>query len=494
MSWETTRRQPMEEKEGIRMEAEKLIEQERIKYGLKTDEKWEPNLPSYPKLSKEALRGVAGEFVSLACENSEADPAAVLATFLVCWGVEIGRGPYVQVGDAEHRAIENAVIVGASSKSRKGTSARPVEKLFENMESIENRTPCKISPGPLSTGEGLIHAVRDEQQEWKINKDGRGHWITKDPGVPDKRLLVLDEEFAAALACTKREGNTLSAIIRRLFDKGDVEPLTKTSKCKTTGAHVGIVTHITGDELAKALAENEMLNGFGNRFLWLCARRQRLVPFPEPMALDQVLNIREKIGRAIEKAIPNRRYKLNAEAKDLWKHAYLGLSTDHPGLVGCLVNRAEAHVIRLSLLYATLDGAADIQKTHLESAQSLWAYAKQSTQFIFGCRESDPVSAKIIEALKTGPKSSTDLFDATGRNYSKGRMDIAINNLIASGRIDHREERPGKGRPKVIFVLKELNEVNELNDSTGFEQGLSSLNSFDSCKSEKENERFEVRI
>ena len=37
----------------------------------------------------------------------------------------------------------------------------------------------------------------------------------------DKRLLVMDEEFASGLACTRREGNTLSMGIRSFWDSGD---------------------------------------------------------------------------------------------------------------------------------------------------------------------------------------------------------------------------------------------------------------------------------
>ena len=34
-----------------------------------------------------------------------------------------------------------------------------------------------------------------------------GEWVAEDPGVDDKRMFILDEEFASALNCTKREGN-----------------------------------------------------------------------------------------------------------------------------------------------------------------------------------------------------------------------------------------------------------------------------------------------
>jgi hypothetical protein len=124
------------------------------------------------------------------------------------------------------------VIVGDSSKARKGTSAGPVETVFKGTDNS-----CRVTPGPLSTGEGIIYAVRDEQIAWVIDKKNKlGEWQVTDPGVDDKRLLVIDEEFAAALQCTKREGNTLSSVIRTLFDSGNAEPLTKSNRTKEPGA------------------------------------------------------------------------------------------------------------------------------------------------------------------------------------------------------------------------------------------------------------------
>ena len=168
----------------------------------------------WPVLESGALSGFAGRFVEVACRKSEADPSAVLITFLSRFAVECGAGPFMFVGDARHCARIFGVIVGASAKSRKGTSSKPVERLFK-MEHIEADlyVLARISPGPLSTGEGLIYAVRDPVSVWKLNKDtGRGDEVIIDPGVDDKRLHVLDEEFSSALISSRRDGNTLSTI------------------------------------------------------------------------------------------------------------------------------------------------------------------------------------------------------------------------------------------------------------------------------------------
>jgi hypothetical protein len=95
-----------------------------------------------------------------------------------------------------------------------------------------------------------------------------------DPGVIDKRLLVMEPEFASVLQVMAREKNTLSAILRQAWDStGVLRTLTKNSPVKATDANVSISGHITKDELLRHLTETEAANGFGNRFLWFCSKR-----------------------------------------------------------------------------------------------------------------------------------------------------------------------------------------------------------------------------
>ncbi|MDR3629360.1 MAG: toprim domain-containing protein [Desulfocapsaceae bacterium] len=222
-------------------------------------DEWEADIQEWPVMDQKAYRGIAGDFVALASENSEADPAAILITFLARFAVEVGSGPTLFVGDGKHHARFAAVIVGASSKARKGTSSKPVNRLYSKIE-----RQARYSPGPFSSGEGIIHAVRDPVKKWDEKNQCD---IIADPGVKDKRFFILDEEFGGAMSQTKREGNTLSTVIRCAWDSGNLDPLTKTSKTTATGAHIGWISHITISELHAKLSETEALNGFGNRIL-----------------------------------------------------------------------------------------------------------------------------------------------------------------------------------------------------------------------------------
>jgi hypothetical protein len=421
---------------------------------------------AWPVLDASALHGIAGRFVELATRNSEADPAAVLITFLVRVGIEIGPGPVLYVGDTKHYARTFTVIVGATSKARKGTSARPIERLFapDVHTDICEYTPARVSPGPLSSGEGLIYAVRDEQNKWKDTKNkGKGGWVTIDPGIKDKRLLIIEEEFASALKTIRREGNTLSAIIRSGWDSGTLEPITKINRISAKNAHIGIVGHITMEELNQLFGNVEALNGFGNRFLWICSRRQKQIPFPQPMPDDELEELRSEVIDLILNAQSISTVTMGADARDLWECIYPDLSTDFSGLVGAITNRAEAQVIRLSMIYALLDGKDTISEQHLQSALALWQYAKDSARFLFEDREVSPISQKILKSLSSGCElSRTDINNLFSHNASKRQIQSALKELISSEKISFKMI-PTKGREKTVYFQKDKRDKRNLN-------------------------------
>ena len=127
--------------------------------------------------------------------QTEADPMAILLQAIVTFGATVGRGPHVRVEGDEHHTALYTVIVGESSKARKGTSAGRVREVFSRskyrLDSVEG----------LSSGEGLKYHVRDPREEPQYDKKTREtELVLVDPGVTDKRLLVVESEFAQASA------------------------------------------------------------------------------------------------------------------------------------------------------------------------------------------------------------------------------------------------------------------------------------------------------
>ena len=230
-------------------------------------------------LSPIAYSGVIGDIVRAIEPHTEADPAALLVQTMIMFGSVIGRTAHFRAEADTHHLNVSAVLVGLSAKGRKGVSLGQGRRLFEPVDQhwAEN---C-ITSG-LSSGEGFIWSVRNPiEKQQPIKKSGRVidyEAVVEDPGVADKRLLVVEQEFASTLRVLSRDGNTLSALIRQAWDGLPMRALTKNSRAEATGAHVSIIGHITRDELRRYLDATERANGFGNRFLWVCVRRSKELP------------------------------------------------------------------------------------------------------------------------------------------------------------------------------------------------------------------------
>ena len=311
--------------------------------------------------------------------------------------------------------------------------------------------PARESGGPLSTGEGLAHHVRDESDEERERSQ------RQNPNEPirekgDKRLIILDEEFASGLACTKREGNTLSMGIRCFWDSGDYAPLTKNNPVTVRGAHISILTHITMQELAVCLGEVQAVNGFGNRFLWVCARRAKLVPLPSRMPDAELAPLQRELWRLVGLAQQRGTMTMTPPAEALWESLYTALSQEHSGLAGSIINRAEAQTLRLALIYALLDGQGQIEEAHLHAALAFWQFAQESALYIFGNKAADPVEQKILELLATGEKSSTEVNKHFGGHVSKERLQNVLEELAARQRISLTKYNSG-GRPRLVISL-----------------------------------------
>jgi Protein of unknown function (DUF3987) len=395
---------------------------------------------TFPKLDSAAYHGLAGEIVHTIEPHTEADPAAILVQLLAYFGNIIGRSAHYPVEADKHRGNLFVVLVGATSRGRKGTSAGRVRSVVASAD--EQWTGDRIKSG-LSSGEGLISQVRDQVEKW--NPKEKSFEIV-DPGIADKRLLVEAPEFAGALAVMERHGNTLSMVLRDGWDGKDLETLVKNSPLKATGPHISVVGHITEAELRARLTRTDAANGFGNRFLFVCVKRSRLLPFGGNLAADKIHDLSQRFARVVEHAKKVGLVTMTAAARSEWEKIYEELSADQPGLLGAVTARSEAQAIRLALLYALLDGKGEIDAPHLKAALALVDYAEDSAARIFGDALGDPVADEILAALRRAGStglSRTDIRDLFGRNQSAERIGIALALLLKHSRARFEERRGG---------------------------------------------------
>lgn len=397
-----------------------------------------------------AFASRAGELVALLAPHTEADPVAVLISFLVALGNALGRGPHFEVEAAQHRVNINVVFVGKTARGRKGSSWAQVRRVFETADSHWARE-C-IQHG-LSSGEGLIWAVRDPVEKRMPVRENRRvvdyETVIEDPGVADKRLLIIEQEFASTLRVMGRDGNTLSPIIRQAWDTGDLRVLTKNSPARATAAHVSLIGHITRDEVLRYLDTTEAGNGFANRFLWACVRRSKLLPEGGRIDEADFAAFVQRLTETVEFARGIGRLRRDEEARALWHETYATLSREVPGLLGAVTARAEAQVLRLSCLYALLDKSLLIRRQHLEAALALWAYCEASARFIFGDTLGDPMADEILRALRRSDSglTRTEINRVFKGNRAAVEIGRALGRLLEMGLAMCQPDQSTGGRP-----------------------------------------------
>ena len=445
------------------------------------DRTYKHSLPSDPQsvawpqpLSEEAFHGPAGKLVNTISPQTEADPAAILIQFLVAFGNLIGRGPHFLVDAVRHSLNLFAVLVGATAKSRKGTAWAHARSAVQDVAMIAGDDwAAKLQTG-LSSGEGLIWAVRDPTEtKQPIRQKGGGKYgkvtgyqtVVEDHGVEDKRLPIVEPEFASTLKVAARDGNTLSPVLRLGWDGAPLQILTKNSPAKATDAHVSVIGHITQFELRRYLTATDQANGLANRFLWACVRRSKLLPDGGALAPKDLVDLIFEIAECHEFARTVEDMQRDNRARELWHQVYAELSGDRYGLRGAITARAEAQTMRLACLYALLDQSAEVREEHLKAALAVWRYCEESVRFIFGDALGHPIADQILTNLRQSPEglSRTEINEVFKRNRSKTAIQQALGLLADRGLARFSKELTnGSGRrPERWFATKSFTGVIE---------------------------------
>lgn len=357
-----------------------------------------PRTPLWPApLGRQAYSGLLGDIVQTIAPETESDPVGLLLQMLVMLGNIIGRSAHFVVEACSHYLNEFVLLVGNTSKARKGTSFEYGERLFQVLD------PHWMRVSGLSSGEGLIWSVRDPV----IHTSGK-KIVDVDEGVIDKRLLVFESELASTLHMMERTGNTLGDVMKNAWDGRPLGTLTKKEPTRATGAHVSVVAHVTTTELLRYLTRTEMANGWANRFLVACVQRARVLPLG-----GQVIDLtrfRSALAEVVQFASTRERTEpmnLDAAAEARWCAVYPRLSADRPGLVGAMNARAEAHARRLAALYAVTDKSPVVGLPHLDAALEIMRYVLDSLVYIFGDSLGDSTADTLLAAVRAAPTGLT---------------------------------------------------------------------------------------
>ena len=399
-----------------------------------------------------AFAGLAGEVIALVAPRTEADQAGLLTSFLVGFGAAVGPRPHAIADGARHPARLNLVLVGASSRARKGTSWAVIRKVLAHSD------PDLISRrliGGIASGEGLVAELRRREEG------------------DDRNVLVVEPEISRLLRTASRSAS-LSALLRQAWDGDELAVLTRGKPLRVTAANVSVIGHITSEELRRRLDETEIANGFGNRMLFCWVARSRRLPLGADIPQGELDLLGVRVSDAIEKAKTLGRLSFSDEGRQAWETFYHSVDDNLGGVVGALVARAEAQLLRLAVTYALLDGSALIEAQHVESAEAVWDHCVETVHRVFGDEQPDRVVTVLLTALRSaGPvgldgSEQRDLFH---RHLSGSRLAAAREQLRARGIAQTITVDTG-GRPRIVTRLVNAGQT----DSSGSD-GLWSLSS-----------------
>jgi hypothetical protein len=398
-----------------------------------------PQVPraAHPEMAEDAFHGLAGRITRKLEPHSEADPAAILVSTLSVFGAMCGAGPHALADGAQHPARINALIVGDTSKSRKGTAwarARQVPAMVDHTFMNE-----RIVSG-FGSGEALVDACAPHPGE--------------DEAPVDKRLLVVESEFARILAVSKREGSTLSSLLRQGWDGDRLQVRSRAGTAIASGAHLVVLGHITKAELLARVAESDVYGGLLNRFLIVSAHRSKLLPGGGNLDESELAELARSFRNALDLSRRVGIMHRTPEAEAYWAELYVRLAGDDPGgLLGAVIARDTAHVLRLSVTYALMDGCRQIDLEHVLAAEAVWDYCRASAAAIFGNLTGDAIADRILAELESaGSKglSVTEVNRIFGSNISGERLAQARQLLMRRGLVDEHSV-PTAGRPRVVL-------------------------------------------
>lgn len=395
-----------------------------------------PNMgqPLWPTMGSAAFYGLPGAVVNAIDPHTEADRSAILLTYLAAFGTAVGREPHALADGARHAGNLFVVLVGETSKARKGTSWKQVCRIFAATDS--SFTDERIRGG-FGSGEALVDSVAQGD---------------------DRRLFVYEPEWVRILAVGRRDGSTLSPLMRQAWDGDKLQIRTRSAgNVVADGAHIAVLGHVTVEELRTKLVETEVANGYANRHLFVVVRRSKLLPSGGALQNSIVVDLGRKTHQMLESCRSVGLISRTDDAEQYWSDLYYQMADDDPGgLLGAVIARDAAQVLRLSVIYALCDGAPDskIHLRHLKAAWAVWEYCRQSATYIFSQSTDNSLADKLLASLRKAGQNGLDarqMDRSVGGHATSAEIRTALGVLERRGLITTYSENTG-GRPRLLAV------------------------------------------
>lgn len=392
-----------------------------------------------------------GSLVEQVEPHTEADPLAILASLLCAAGVRLGQDPHVRAGDDPHPLLVWPLIVGRTSAGRKGTSWSSARRLLRAAD--PDFVARNVRSG-LTSGEGLAAMFVDDDSDSTPGRLPTG----------DRRLLMLEPEWAAVMNRMRREGNSLSATLRAAWEGGDLSTLGVNARIAPS-SHVGLLAHISPREFRDKVSASDMAGGTYNRFLPLAVARSKFLPTGGAVDDDTMTRIGDSLADRLITGSRLHTIGFTTAAAHLWRRLYVEFGRDHgdDGPVEQFIARAAPNCLRIAAIHAALDLTDEIEPSHLTAAAALMRYSIATARAVFTDTKTPArLLAWIAEAGEAGRTRKDITTEFFAGNARADHINALLDQLMDAGRItrSNRPPKGGTGRPTAVYTARAPNPTN----------------------------------
>jgi len=256
----------------------------------------------------------------------------------------------------------------------------------------------------------------------------------------------------------KRDGSTMSAILRQAWESSTLSVATKQNDDKATGAHITIVGHATTQELLQTLRVTDIVGGFANRFLFFTVERSKMLPIQTIPESKKMGKLATELVEALQNARKISQVVLSDEAVNYWIQIYRALDEEgekDEQTAAPFLSRGAPQILRMAMILALADGESCIGIPQLEAAHKLWSCARRSVEDMLeiGPSALTPDQARLFEMLEQidYPVSCTEAREKLGWNGTRFAL---VKSQLLKMRIVREEKTGGAGgRPKQMLSV-----------------------------------------
>lgn len=266
-----------------------------------------------------------------------------------------------------------------------------------------------------------------------------GDWMQQPVEGPMVSHLLFIEELATVLSRGGWEGSTLLSFLTETFDTPEKYEIPfRKNPVLVQEPTPTLIAGTTIEWLWKGLREIDVHGGFGNRIFYMTGPPKPPVPLPTKPNQEALAEVRGHLQRLA--TLPPTELFFMPEAQALWRDFYLAWKgTSWPELTTAATKRIPTYIVKLSMVYAALEGTSLITADQVAAAIQVGHYGARCADLLMNRHRQQGVQSKcearVLAALRERPLPAWKIHRAISGSYSAEELARALRALQAAGAI-----------------------------------------------------------